>query len=363
MNNLKGVIKTQIPVIVVIGVIELLSRTNLYTPESYSFYALILLAVTAYSALKGGVKVGVISAAIAVIYNGHLLSNFITEISLSDRNFRRVVLIGVVLPIMAFIIGRLKDKSDKHLLNEQLARLKVEKAFEELKRSEQRKDEFVSMASHELKTPVSALKGYTQVLEKRLSSKGDSDTAVFLTKMNDQIDRLGRLVNDLLDVSRMQAGKLELKKERFSISQLIQEIVENNPNVVKNHKVILKSSRKNLSAFGDKGRIEQVLINLLSNAVKYSPQGKEIIIRASNGGGNVQVSVQDFGIGIERVHQKKIFSRFYRVEGLDEKNYPGIGVGLHIASEIIKRHGGEIGVESDKGKGSTFFFRLPTKEK
>jgi PAS domain S-box-containing protein len=227
-----------------------------------------------------------------------------------------------------------------------------------LKELEQRKDDFISMASHELKTPLTSIKGFTQILQNRFKKNNDEATLQLLFKMERQLNKLTKLISDLLDISKMQAGKLSYSIEPFDLDLLIREVVENLQETTRTHHLQLESTT-DLWVAGDKDRLGQVLINLLTNAIKYSPQAKAVIIRAQADQENVRVSVQDFGIGIAESHHQKIFEQFYQVTDEIEKTFPGLGIGLHITGEIIQRHNGRIWVESMKGHGSTFIFTLP----
>ena len=228
----------------------------------------------------------------------------------------------------------------------------------ELKALEKRKDEFISMASHELKTPVTSIKGFTQLLQRRFRQRDDVQSLQFLDRMDGQLNKLTKLISDLLDISRMQTGKLEYREEYFDLEALVQEIIENLQGTAQTHQIQFES-QSYAPVFADRDRVGQVLINLLTNAIKYSPNADTVIVRVSAEPENACVSVQDFGIGISKAHQEKIFERFYQVTEPLEKTYPGLGIGLYISSEIIKRHGGRIWVESQKGQGATFNFSLP----
>lgn len=219
---------------------------------------------------------------------------------------------------------------------------------------EKRKDEFISMASHELKTPLTSLKVYTQLLQK-YSDKAPRD---HVNKMHKQIDKLTQLISELLDLSRIQLGKLEYHNEVFDLVQLVQEIVDNVKSTTKVHTFAIISLDP-ISLTADRDRIGQVVINLLMNAVKYSPQGDKIIVSLKKDKNDFVVSVKDFGIGIAKEHQSKIFERFYQVGDQKEHTYPGLGIGLFISNEIVKRHKGRLWVESERGKGTTFSFSLP----
>jgi signal transduction histidine kinase len=179
-----------------------------------------------------------------------------------------------------------------------------------------------------------------------------------LNRMDKQIEKLTSLISDLLDVSKIKTGSLTFHKEEFEMNNLIKELVEEIQMIHPEHKIFFENDAK-LFVYADKDRIGQVLINLITNAIKYSPQKGGILVKSTTDQNNLMVSVKDEGIGIDKDYQEKIFERFYRVEGKSEKTFPGFGIGLFIASEIIKRHGGNIGVSSNRGKGSRFYFSLP----
>lgn len=226
------------------------------------------------------------------------------------------------------------------------------------KELEQRKDHFLSMASHELKTPLTVLKVYTQLLLDWFKADGRQDVVLHLSKMDDQITRLTKLVVDLLDISKMQAGQIEMAREAVDMESLVRAVVES-LQATTDHRLLIEGEAPG-TITGDRERLSQVLIILLNNAIKYSPHAETVVVRLSRSEDILTVAVQDFGIGIGKEHQGKIFERFYRVLSKQDKTFPGMGIGLYIAHEIIRRHGGKMWVESAEGSGSTFFFSLPT---
>lgn len=228
----------------------------------------------------------------------------------------------------------------------------------ERKKLEQRKDDFLALASHELRTPITSLKLYAQLLKKRLDTRGDADTAKQLDRMDKQIDKLIELVRGLLDVSRIEAGKVDYRMERIDLDALIRETVEDLQRVSDKHRIVLDGVQGGM-VIADSERIEQVLTNLITNAIKYSPDKDKVIVSAERLGEEIKVSVQDFGIGISEVDRSKIFDRFFQVSGAGRDVSPGLGLGLYISSEIVKRHGGRIEIESEVGRGSKFYFTLP----
>lgn len=223
------------------------------------------------------------------------------------------------------------------------------------KEIEQRKDDFISMASHELKTPLTSVKVFTQLLKKRFSTSEDTQSLRVLEKMDSNIDKLTQLIRDLLDVSKIQQGKLESHPEKFFVRELVEDIIEDMQPITQ-HKLI-KAWNTKLYVMADKERIRQVVVNLITNAIKYSPHAKKIIIGSRRVDKNIEVYVQDFGIGIDSTEQKNIFLRFYQAK--NNKTYPGLGLGLYISYEIIQRNGGKLWVESKEGEGSIFYFTLP----
>ncbi len=225
------------------------------------------------------------------------------------------------------------------------------------KQLDQEKSDFLSMASHELKTPLTSMKIFIDLLKRQQTI--DTEKGVYyVDRIKDQADRLGELTNDLLDVSRIETGKLKLSKDLFELNSLIEETVESLQPFTQKHKINIYHNGP-IKVVGDKYRIYQVLINFLTNAIKYSPQSEKILVKIDEKQKEIVVSVKDFGIGIKKEEQDKIFNRLYQVSDPEEKTYPGLGLGLFISKEIIDRHQGKIWVESIKGKGSTFFFSLP----
>jgi signal transduction histidine kinase len=224
------------------------------------------------------------------------------------------------------------------------------------------KDVFISVASHEIRTPLSIIKAYGQILEKELNSaKPIVKRAV--QKINEQINFMTSLVAALLDTSKIAAGKLVLDQEVFNLCSLIEEQVENFSLTQTSHRFHL-TKETNLMVYADKVRTGSVFINLLSNAVKYSPDSHEVNITIETTSDNcAKVSVQDFGIGIPLQEQAKLFQRFGRTDLVRQKKIHGTGLGLHLAAEIVKLQGGEIGFTSAEGEGSTFYFSLPLYER
>lgn len=221
----------------------------------------------------------------------------------------------------------------------------------------QKKDEFMSIASHELKTPITSIKGFLQ-LTSRVAKKApvDGNMLTYIDKANRQLENLTFLVNDLLDVSKIQAGKMELNYSHFSMMQLIRECVDDVRHT-EDYEIEIVAS-EDVEVYADEHRIEQVIKNYLSNAIKYSPENKGVIVSVSLPGKDVRVSVRDFGIGIPQDKIELVFDRFFRVDH-NSFQFSGLGLGLYICAEIVNRHGGTLGVNSEEGKGSEFWFQIP----
>lgn len=228
----------------------------------------------------------------------------------------------------------------------------------ERKRLERQKDEFIAIASHELKTPVTSLKAFNQFLIHKFENK-DPLASSLLIKMDNQLIRLTKLIIDLLDSTKIDEGELKFKKDYLDFNNLITETVEDMQGISQSHQIKMTLSKGKVRIYGDKDRLGQVLTNLLSNAIKYSDPKKDILIKTFVNGKFLKVSVIDFGMGIPEDQKNKVFERFFRASDKSKESFPGLGLGLYISSEIIKRHGGTIWVDSDLGKGSTFSFTLP----
>jgi two-component system, OmpR family, phosphate regulon sensor histidine kinase PhoR len=226
------------------------------------------------------------------------------------------------------------------------------------KQLESQKDDFMGIVSHELKTPVTSIKAFTQVLQSRFSRAGDEKSTALLGKMDAQINKLTSLIEDLLDATKIEGGKLQFNEVYFPFDELVSEIIEELQRTTNRH-VIEKVGSMNKTVFGDKDRIGQVISNMLTNAIKYSPRSEKIIVKTMGDKETVTLCVQDFGVGIPKERQRQVFERFYRVSG--NETIPGIGLGLYISAEIIRRQHGNIWVESEQGKGSTFCFCLPVR--
>lgn len=241
--------------------------------------------------------------------------------------------------------------------NEQLILLAIEDITER-RHIERQKDDFIGIASHELKTPVTSIRAYGQILQKHHLQTKDKKAAFLLSKMDKQLIRLNELVASFVNVYKLQTGKLKLRKKTFSLNELVDEVVGNFQYTLQSHSITKKDFSKT-EIFADRTRISQVLINLISNAIKYSPQETNVVIQVATTKKEVTVSIEDFGMGIPKEEQLNVFERFFRAKGKREGSIPGLGLGLFISTEIVKQHKGKLWVKSTEGKGSTFYFTLP----
>jgi two-component system, sensor histidine kinase and response regulator len=228
-------------------------------------------------------------------------------------------------------------------------------AQKEAQAASKRKDEFMSIASHELKTPLASVKAYVQLLDRSLEK--DERVKGYLDRTLAQINKLNSLIVDLLDTSRIENGRLKFNESLFNFNKLINESVEMIGHIYPDYKIRV-SGESNVLVRGDETRLEQVILNYMTNAIKYSPDVRELELHSTIQDNLLIVSVKDFGIGIPKDSQADVFRKFYRVEGT-ARRFQGLGVGLYICFEIIRRHNGKCWLESEVGKGSTFYFSLP----
>lgn len=253
------------------------------------------------------------------------------------------------------------------LIRYAIERRRAEQEREQLRREQiirderdARRNEFIGVVVHELKTPLSSLKGYSQLLGKHCERAGDAQGARLAGRMDQQVNRLTGLVNDLLDVSRIEGGKLQLRESEFAFDTLVEEIVADVQLTTDQH-IIIKEGETHKIIRGDRERIGQVITNLLTNAIKYAPDSKDIFIKLAADDHKVRLCVQDFGPGIPKSLQNAIFEPFYRIDLPTHNTASGLGLGLSIASDLILRHQGQLWVESEEGQGATFCFTLPAK--
>ncbi|MDQ3707284.1 MAG: PAS domain-containing sensor histidine kinase [Chloroflexota bacterium] len=235
-----------------------------------------------------------------------------------------------------------------------LARKRAEEAV-------QLRDDFLSVASHELKTPITAIKGYAQVLNRnpQLAALGNERVTRSLKSIVSQADRMSLLVNEMLDISRIESGHLQLTLEPMDLVAMCEEVVSQMQILSEQHAINVSATERPIFTAADRERIGQVLVNLLENALKYSPGGGDIAVNITREQDRAVVSVSDRGIGIPAEEIAHLFQRYYRAPNASSRNYGGLGLGLYISQQIVRQHGGSIWAQSQVGEGSTFFFSLP----
>ncbi len=228
----------------------------------------------------------------------------------------------------------------------------------EKKQDEIRKNDFIGMVSHELKTPLTSMSGYLQMLQLNAGKSEDQFTRSLAEKANKQVSKMTTLINGFLNVSRLEAGKIHINKQRFDMAELLKEAAEESFSMYNTHRIVFAPVEP-IYVNADYDKIGQVINNLISNAVKYSAAGATINVACIAIEGIAQVSIKDEGIGINTEDRDRLFERYYRVSNSNTISVAGFGIGLYLCAEIVQRHNGKIWVESEVGSGSTFYFNLP----
>lgn len=243
----------------------------------------------------------------------------------------------------------------------------LETINQKLEDADQMKDRFLSIASHELKTPITTIRGQAQLAQRRLSKQKPfpneltadlEGIQLALTRINDQTGRLTSLIDELLDISSIRNGKAELRKRKCDLREICREVVEDQ-RLLTGRTILLEMPPDPVNISLDRDRISQVFVNLVSNAVKYSPEEKPIEVCIHQEREDVRIQVRDHGKGIRKDQQKHIFETFYRTPDAQSSTKQGLGLGLAISKEIVERHAGQIWCESEHGAGSTFIVELP----
>ena len=250
--------------------------------------------------------------------------------------------------------------------------LRVAKDITEKKRYERRlkeldkmKSDFVSNVSHELRTPLTSIKGSVDNMLDGLTGSLNEKQIRYLNRIKSNTDRLSRLINDLLDLSRIESGRVEVRPTTLPLTALTEEVAEHMRALAaeKLIRIEVPSSDPSVTVWADRDKVTQVLMNLIGNAVKFTPQdGKVTVALEKNGNDYIQISVADTGPGILPEEQNKIFSKFYQVANIDKKKPKGSGLGLAISKALVEMHGGKIWMDSEVGRGSTFYFTLPAQQ-
>ncbi|MFN2549753.1 MAG: ATP-binding protein, partial [Myxococcales bacterium] len=242
-----------------------------------------------------------------------------------------------------------------------LGRLVVYTDVTEQRELDRQRADFLTVAAHELRTPLTPLSMYLQSIERRLA-RGQAVEGELASKARRQVNRLAKLVEDLLDVSRLEARRMNLAHDRIDLGALAEQTVADFRTGSRQHDIVFHRPQESISIEGDRQRLEQVLVNLIQNALKYSPYGGQIVIKVDKEEREAFVSVTDPGIGIPHEEQGRLFQRFFRAGNATTRNYAGLGIGLFVSNEIVQWHGGRFDVQSQVGVGSTFTFYLPLAE-
>jgi PAS domain S-box-containing protein len=249
---------------------------------------------------------------------------------------------------------QLEEEHDALLSREHAARIEAENAL-------RIRDQFLRVAAHELKNPLTALQGYTEVLQRRAAREqtlNERDQRV-LQIIASQAKRFHGLIDSLLDIGRIQAGGLSIERRPLELCSLVRMLVDEIQPSLEQHTLQLECEAEALIIAGDTARLEQVVQNLFQNAVKYSPSGGVVTVRVYRQNDRAYLSVSDQGIGIPQVAQAHLFQQFYRATNVEAQQIQGMGIGLYVVKEIVALHDGEITVESHEGEGSTFTVSLP----
>ncbi|HEU5226460.1 MAG TPA: PAS domain S-box protein [Ktedonobacteraceae bacterium] len=258
----------------------------------------------------------------------------------------RILDVSVTVSPLKDAVGKVVGASD------------ITRDITEQKYLERVKDDFIDAASHELKTPLTSQKVFIQMLRKEVEKQGDAHYERLLDRIEKQHGKMVNLIHGMLTLTRIQSGKFVLVKERCNLTEHVWQVVREMQEVTLHHRILMEGELSREIEV-DKERLGDVISNLLTNAVKYSPQAEKVVVTLSEDADSAIIAVQDFGIGIAPENHAKVFDRFFRVSGEDESTFPGLGMGLYIASEIVKQHQGRMWVESEKEKGATFYISLP----
>lgn len=281
---------------------------------------------------------------ISKISNGERIEHFETQRLTKDNR----------LLDLSLTVSPIKDKQGKIIGVSKIARDISEKKLEET-----RKNDFIAMVSHELKTPLTSIRSYIQVLLAQAKNENNTFRTNALSRADAQAKKMTAMINDFLSLTRLEEGKISLSFEDFELQPLFAEIAHDAEFLSSSHHFEITGC-EDIYLHADRDKIGQVMINLVNNAVKYSPKGSTVHIDCQKADHAVTISVRDEGIGISKEDQQNLFKRFYRVQNEKVKTVSGFGIGLYLVSEILQHHGSKIEVKSEEGKGSTFYFTLPT---
>lgn len=338
------------------------------------FHPLLLLPLSVtLAAWFGGMKQGVFSLVLnSVMYIGYVyfsMTSFNSWTVLNPQNILSMIFLLLQGIFIAYLIDKAKKTDETNIYKTKVKEIanqlvKVQKEYQKAQSEIKARDEFLSIASHELKTPLTSMllqiqRALHNIRNVSLAHFSVANLLKMLESTEQQTWRLSRMINDLLNVSLITTGKLNLEIEETNIVQVVKDITERLPLAMKREDYPIRiEAKKQIIGIWDKIRIEQAFVNLLSNAIKYG-NNKPIEIKIENFRGVARIIIKDHGIGIPKEQQRRIFSRFERA--VPKKEYQGLGVGLYITSQIIAAHNGTIKLDSTEGMGSVFTIELPLK--
>lgn len=282
----------------------------------------------------------------------HILSTIARGERINHFETKRQTKDGRLIDV-SVTVSPIKDRAGRTIGISKIARDITEKKLDET-----RKNDFIGMVSHELKTPLTSLTAIIQMANIKLQTSEDKFLPGAIERANQQVKRMSAMINGFLNISRLEAGKISIEKQAFDLIALIKEIIDEASLTADSYQFHFKGDGA-LQIVADRDKIASVISNYISNAIKYSPKGNQVTVSCVTKNAQVTVSVKDEGMGIKPEDLARIFDRYYRVETSHTRNISGFGIGLYLSSEIIQGHGGKVWAESESGIGSTFYFSLP----
>jgi len=284
----------------------------------------------------------------------YILSKLRNGESVEHYETKRLTKAGRLIDV-SLTISPIKDDSDKIIGISKIAR-----DITERKQEEKRKNDFVAMVSHELKTPLTSILLYVQLLVKKSTNIDDPSFLSMSTKIEAYVKRMVSMITDYLGLSRIEEGKIDIRKTHFALKPLADEVMEEAHLISSKHTLEIVGC-ETVEVYADREKMRQILINLVSNAVKYSPSGGSVTLGWESTSDKLRIYVKDEGMGITPGDQTKLFQRFYRVDDDERQNIAGFGIGLYLVSELLRLHDSTIEVDSKLGEGSVFYFHLDPK--
>ncbi len=267
---------------------------------------------------------------------------------------------GTIIPLEASIsLISLRGRELVLGIDRDITERKSSELLAQAEQAARARDELLAIVSHEMRTPITLLKGNIQLLRERLRQYEDARLLRSIETVERQTNRMSRLIDDLSDLSRVETGRMQLEMLAFDLGGAVRETVDEQSLARPDFTFRLDGHAENLWVWGDRGRIQQVISNLLTNAVKYSRDRKEVDVRVAREGAQAVVTVTDYGIGIPEGQQDAVFALYVRGTNVASSHSSGLGIGLYISKSIVDRHGGTIGVRSEEPEGSTFRVSLP----